>query len=657
MVSTKKLSAPIISIIVTAYNDEQYLQRAVLSVLESAGKSQFKDFELLIIDDCSSDNSYEIACDFAKKDNRIKAWQLTQNSGSPSSPRNFGIEKATGEYVTFLDSDDTVDCSVLAKMVGYAKEKNLQVIKGYLKIIKVKHAQDANKLIKVNDIRRDIITQQSTSVDIIILREFLIKNQIRFNKDIKIGEDTLFYAELFGWEPSVEYLDMAFYYYHKEVDRSHLASTQHYQDKELLNHLFVWSEAEKLLNKTGLSYYEVRLTTAIRVTIGSLILLNNSISQNVFSKLQNFVRENQKYINEESFADRYREVYSAILRGSYQEFQEVTKRRLLIAGYDLKFITNIIPFLENDFNVKIDEWTGHNMHNESQSKELLAWADVIFCEWLLGNAVWYSKHKYRHQLLLVRCHRFEADREFGFEVDIAAIDAFVCVGFYHLNLFKNKFILPSEKMFLVGNYINPTISTSKTTWGGKYFNLAMVGIIPKHKGFMKALRLIKRLSDVDSMFKLHVFGQNPFKVNWVSRDPVENQYYESCMQFIKDHKLDKHIEFHGWKDNSEIYKEIGWVLSLSDSESFHLAPAEGAAAGAVPLVLRSWPGCEYIYPPKLLHKSLKDIERVILDNQGSNTSMVKDFEQSRAFILESYSVERFVANFNELVTRISLLAS
>ncbi len=71
------------------------------------------------------------------------------------------------------------------------------------------------------------------------------------------------------------------------------------------------------------------------------------------------------------------------------------KYNILFAGHDLKFAQPLIKFFQesSNFLVKIDKWEGHNIHNEQQSFDCLEWADIIICEWGLGNAVWYSNHK------------------------------------------------------------------------------------------------------------------------------------------------------------------------------------------------------------------------------------------------------------------------
>ena len=92
---------PKISVIIPTYNRGNLIENTIKGVIDQT----YTDWELLIVDDGSTDNTKEIVGEFIKNDKRIKYF-YEENSGCPSVPRNLGIEKASGEYVAFLDSDD-----------------------------------------------------------------------------------------------------------------------------------------------------------------------------------------------------------------------------------------------------------------------------------------------------------------------------------------------------------------------------------------------------------------------------------------------------------------------------------------------------------------------------------------------------------------------
>lgn len=92
----------LVSVILPNFNAARFLSRSILSVLNQT----YKNLELIIVDDCSTDSSLKIIKSFAKKDQRIRYFITKKNSGSASLPKNLGISKTRGEYLAFLDADD-----------------------------------------------------------------------------------------------------------------------------------------------------------------------------------------------------------------------------------------------------------------------------------------------------------------------------------------------------------------------------------------------------------------------------------------------------------------------------------------------------------------------------------------------------------------------
>lgn len=98
------------SIIVPVYNVEKYLEDCLDSIL----KQTYDDFEVIVVNDGSTDNSQKVIDNYAKRDNRIKAFK--KKNGGVSDARNYGISKAKGEYFIFVDSDDTINDKLLEKL-------------------------------------------------------------------------------------------------------------------------------------------------------------------------------------------------------------------------------------------------------------------------------------------------------------------------------------------------------------------------------------------------------------------------------------------------------------------------------------------------------------------------------------------------------------
>ena len=108
----------LVSVITPSYNCSSYIEKTILSVLNQT----YKNWEMLITDDCSQDNSVDIIKKYAEKDARIKLFQLAVNSGAGVA-RNKSIEHAQGKYIAFLDSDDMWTPDKLEKQIAFMEDK------------------------------------------------------------------------------------------------------------------------------------------------------------------------------------------------------------------------------------------------------------------------------------------------------------------------------------------------------------------------------------------------------------------------------------------------------------------------------------------------------------------------------------------------------
>ena len=111
-----------ISVIVPVYNVESCLGKCLDSILEQT----YRDFELLLIDDGATDSSGDICERYAKTDERIKVFH--KPNGGLSDARNYGIERASGDYLTFIDSDDYIIANYLEVLYKMATENNAEML-------------------------------------------------------------------------------------------------------------------------------------------------------------------------------------------------------------------------------------------------------------------------------------------------------------------------------------------------------------------------------------------------------------------------------------------------------------------------------------------------------------------------------------------------
>ena len=116
------MKEPYISLIIPVYNVSWYLRQCLDSVIGQT----YNNLEIIIVDDGSTDDSGSICDDYAQVDNRILVFH-TENHGLAAA-RNYGIDRATGEYLAFLDSDDWIDPGMFEKLVSYTKEYDPDVL-------------------------------------------------------------------------------------------------------------------------------------------------------------------------------------------------------------------------------------------------------------------------------------------------------------------------------------------------------------------------------------------------------------------------------------------------------------------------------------------------------------------------------------------------
>lgn len=210
----KIMRNPKISVIVPVYNVEKYLRRCVDSILAQT----FTDFELLLIDDGSTDKSGEICDEYGQMDGRVRVFH--QENGGVSKARNVGLDHAEGEWVTFIDSDDYISDSYFA-CISKATED--------LVILQCKHFVDdeifSNEQFKImpqkcygeENVKNFICQHMLYQIMLTPWGKMFKKNKIgkiRFNVSQKLGEDVIFVHQYLLFCCSLNVISDAIYYYY-----------------------------------------------------------------------------------------------------------------------------------------------------------------------------------------------------------------------------------------------------------------------------------------------------------------------------------------------------------------------------------------------------------------------------------------------------------
>lgn len=331
---------------------------------------------------------------------------------------------------------------------------------------------------------------------------------------------------------------------------------------------------------------------------------------------------------------------------------------VVVAGHDLKFAGDIISKLEADgHHVVIDKWAGHSQHDEGQSLLLLEDADVIFCEWSLGNLSWYSQHKLPGQRLVSRFHSQELFTKYPTQVDFSKVDQIIFVGEFIRRVAIRKFGIPDELTTVVPNTVNLE-SLDQPKIDGAEFNIGLVGIVPEQKGLDVALDLLAELRESDERYHLFIKGRRPEEYPWMADRPREMAFYEAQYSRIEiDPRLQGAVTFdeHG-NDMPDWYRKIGIALSVSGFESFHFTIADGAASGAIPVSL-AWPGSELVYPASWLSTSVAGLETRIQGLAGNSENYERAALEAQEFARTTYSTRSTLDAITGTLTKLHVTES
>jgi glycosyltransferase involved in cell wall biosynthesis len=298
-----------------------------------------------------------------------------------------------------------------------------------------------------------------------------------------------------------------------------------------------------------------------------------------------------------------------LLNLDMHEIIEVRPRpyKVLVAGHDLKFMDRILHRLRSvpEIDLSFDRWKSSKVPETDRSR-ISCEADVIFCEWCCENAVWFSHNKPPNSRLIVRLHRFEAFRDFPSRLAWQNVDDLIVVSEYFRDLCVKQFGVPEHKITVFPQFIETT-ELDRPKHDRARHVIGMVGINPfNHKRFDRALDLMKRVVELDSSMLLRVRSVMPWELSWVwSQQSSERDLYERLFSDLKeDPSLSGRVIFdRPGTDMEEWYREVGFILSSSDSEGCHTSVLEGMASGCIPIVY-NWPGARSLFPKEFVYDDL-----------------------------------------------------
>lgn len=227
-----------VSVIIPIYNEESYLKKCIDSVL----KQTYHNIEVLLVNDGSTDNSFEICKKYAESDKRVIV--LNQENMGVSAARNQGIRKSRGKYIVFVDSDDWIEAETIRNLIDIQSNYNYDlVIYGHYKDDLIAKKRDEYKQPKniIKD-KKDIsyllsdliLTERLNALWNKMYKSSIIKNyNISFSEKLNIAEDLLFNFQYFMNVNSLFILGEPYYHYMVREEES-LTTKYHPHKYEML---------------------------------------------------------------------------------------------------------------------------------------------------------------------------------------------------------------------------------------------------------------------------------------------------------------------------------------------------------------------------------------------------------------------------------------
>ena len=296
---------PLISVIIPVYNVEEYLRECVDSVLNQT----YGNFEIILVDDGSTDSSGEICDEYVEKDERISV--IHQKNSGLSRARNTGFDASEGKYIYFLDSDDYIAENTFESLLGIAEKDNSDIV--FFDAVSFADTDDFT--VKQNYIRKakykidkgynifSVMVKSNEYHSAVYLmffnKKFIVNNNIAFIPDI-LHEDMVFTYQLFCKASVVSQCNQALYY---RRYRKNSIMTSSKSKKHFTSCITVCKQNFDFTNKINLSdpyaayQYISRCAFNVFNVFEKLNLSDKSACRKELSQFKKFVLENNSFGN------------------------------------------------------------------------------------------------------------------------------------------------------------------------------------------------------------------------------------------------------------------------------------------------------------------------------------------------------------------------
>lgn len=291
-----------ISIIVPIYNAQKYLKKCINSLINQS----YKNLEIILIDDESTDNSPKICDEYSKKDKRIKV--IHKLNGGVSSSRNEGLKNTTGDYILFVDADDYIEPNCIEECLNIIEKYHPDIIKfGFTKELNLYKKKNTftvktNTLIEEKNYNNLIYKYILTTPDFcniwnsIIKKEICIQNQ--FDTNLTLGEDYLYFIKCLTKSKRIYFLDKHLYHY--VINNNSITHKFNIKQniEKLKNGITANIKIQKLINDNGYTIKkDYRIQNANTITAN----IDHAVKHSNYKKFCYYIQE----IKKDKFLNKY----------------------------------------------------------------------------------------------------------------------------------------------------------------------------------------------------------------------------------------------------------------------------------------------------------------------------------------------------------------
>lgn len=314
-------------------------------------------------------------------------------------------------------------------------------------------------------------------------------------------------------------------------------------------------------------------------------------------------------------------------------------QRVLIVGHDLKFINSIAQTWRS-WGVEVTLLNSKNHSGEldiddDELMHLMSIHDLLFCEWALGNASKISNLR-GERPIFVRYHAQELLTKYVLDIEFNPRDKVSFVS-DHMNRFETRLDSEFERLVIPNGIESLILDVERKDPSG----IGIMGITPQSKGLHRALAMLRSLSEELPKTCLKIKGKLPKEYPWMKRRVEENNYYKNLLTTFPDLFDNNKIIHEGFTtDVSHFVATTKSVLSVSDHESFHIGPLEGAVGRSLVHIL-PWEGAKEVHRPSWIFETIEEMANNFLITERKGTAYELGCE-NRQFVMDRYD-HRYVA--------------